>query len=125
MISEVYDIEVLSNLFTYTGYCRQTKTFHQFVIHSSRNDYEEFIKHILRGDLIMIGYNNDSYDYPVIHHMINHYDAYKTLSGYELSQRIYAKSQEIINMELKQLIQQLKVKLILNKRMVKMFHCII
>lgn len=99
MISEVYDIEVLSNLFTYTGYCRQTKTFHQFVIHSSRNDYEEFIKHILRGDLIMIGYNNDSYDYPVIHHMINHYDAYKTLSGYELSQRIYAKSQEIINME--------------------------
>ena len=99
MISEVYDIEVLSNLFTYTGYCRQTKTFHQFVIHSSRNDYEEFIKHILRGDLIMIGYNNDSYDYPVIHHMINHYDAYRMLSGYELSQRIYAKSQEIINME--------------------------
>lgn len=99
MISEVYDIEVLSNLFTYTGYCRQTKTFHQFVIHSSRNDYEEFIKHILRGDLIMIGYNNDSYDYPVIHHMINHYDAYKMLSGYELSQRIYAKSQEIISME--------------------------
>ena len=99
MISEVYDIEVLSNLFTYTGYCRQTKTFHQFVIHSSRNDYEEFIKHILREDLIMIGYNNDSYDYPVIHHMINHYDAYRMLSGYELSQRIYAKSQEIINME--------------------------
>ena len=99
MISEVYDIEVLSNLFTYTGYCRQTKTFHQFVIHSSRNDYEEFIKHILRGDLIMIGYNNDSYDYPVIHHMINHYEEYKYLNGYELSQRIYAKSQEIINME--------------------------
>ena len=38
MISEVYDIECLSNLFTYTGYCRQTKTYHQFVIHKLRKN---------------------------------------------------------------------------------------
>ena len=99
MLSEVYDIEVLSNLFTYTGYCRQTQTFHQFVIHSSRNDYIKLMEHLHRDELIMIGYNNDSYDYPIIHHMINHYEEYKNLSGYELAQLIYAKSQEVIGMD--------------------------
>lgn len=96
MLSEVYDIECLCNLFTYTGYCRQTKSYHQFVIHSSRNDYKELLEHLFRDKLVMIGYNNDSYDYPIIHHMINHKDQYLYLNGYELSQKIYAKSQEII-----------------------------
>jgi effector-binding domain-containing protein len=70
MISEVYDIETLVNLFTYTGYCRQTKTYHQFIIHKLRNDYEQLIQHLKRDKLIMIGYNNESFDYVVIHHMI-------------------------------------------------------
>lgn len=95
-ISEVYDIEVLSNIFTYTGYDRQEKKYYQFVIHSSRNDYEKLIKHLFRGKLIMVGYNNDNYDYPIIHHMINHYEEYKYLNGRELAQKIYDKSQSII-----------------------------
>lgn len=99
MISEVYDIECLSNLFTYTGFCRTTKTWHQFVIHSSRNDYFELIKHLQRKSLILIGYNNDSYDYPVLHHLLKHFDEYQYLNGWELSQRIYQKSQSIINEE--------------------------
>lgn len=99
MISEVYDIECLSNLFTYTGFCRTTKTWHQFVIHSSRNDYLELIKHLQRKSLILIGYNNDSYDYPVLHHLLKHFDEYQYLNGWELSQRIYQKSQSIIDEE--------------------------
>ena len=95
-ISEVYDIEVLSNLFTYTGYDRQEKKYYQFVIHSSRNDYEKLIEHLFRGKLIMVGYNNENYDYPIIHHMINHYEEYKYLNGRELAQKIYDKSQSII-----------------------------
>ena len=97
MLSEVYDIETLINLFTYTGYCRQTKTYHQFVIHKLRNDYEQLIQHLKRDKLIMIGYNNESFDYPVIHHLINHYEEYRWLNGYELSQKIYEKAQELIN----------------------------
>ena len=97
MLSEVYDIESLSNFFSYTGYCRQTKEYYQFVIHSSRNDYETLIKHLFRDKLIMIGYNNESYDYVILHHMINHYDMYRTLSGLDLAQRIYQKSQETID----------------------------
>lgn len=99
MLSEVHDIECLSNLFTYTGYCRQTKEYHQFVIHSSLNQYEELMKHLFREKLIMIGYNNEGYDYPILHHMINHYAEYKLLTGLELSQKIYTKSQEVIEMD--------------------------
>lgn len=97
MLSEVYDIECLSNFFSYTGYCRTENKYYQFVIHSFRNDYESLIKHLFRDKLIQIGYNNDNYDYPILHHMINHYNMYNTLSGLDLSQRIYQKSQEIIN----------------------------
>jgi hypothetical protein len=57
------------------------------------------MKHLFRdgNNLIMIGYNNDNYDYPIIHHLINHYEDYKHLNGYELSQKIYTKSQDIIS----------------------------
>lgn len=96
MLSEVYDIECLSNLFTYTGYCRQDKQYYQFVIHRLRNDFEQLIAHLKRDDLIMIGYNNENYDYPIIHHLINHFEEYLWLDGYELSQKIYAKSQAVI-----------------------------
>jgi hypothetical protein len=96
MLSEVYDLECLSNLFTYTGYCRQTKTYHQFVIHKLRNDYEALMTHLFRDKLIQIGYNNDEYDYPLLHHLINHYNEYKYLDAQSLTEKIYNKSQELI-----------------------------
>ena len=100
MILEVYDLECLSNLFTYTGYSINDKRYYQFVIHYSRNNYKELINHLRRDpSLLMIGYNNEGYDYPMIHHLINHYDEYINLSGAELTRRLYQKSQDVINQE--------------------------
>lgn len=99
MILEVYDLECLSNLFTYTGYCPKINEWFQFVICPWRNDYEDIIKHLKRDKLIMVGYNNENYDYPLIHHLLNNYENYKSESGLNLSQWIYNKSQEIINQE--------------------------
>lgn len=99
MLSEVYDIESLYNCFTYTGYCRQTQEFHQFVIHDSRNEIVELYNHLFRDELIMIGFNNISYDYPVLHNIIKHYEEYIRMSGLEIALKIYDKSQEIIGME--------------------------
>ena len=48
---------------------------------------KKLIEHLFRGKLIMVGYNNDNYDYPIIHHMINHYEEYKYLNGRELAQK--------------------------------------
>ena len=71
---EVYDIETLSNLFTYTGYNCTTKEYHQFVICAWRNDIKELVNH-LQTDIIQVGYNNENFDYPVIHHILNHKDS--------------------------------------------------
>lgn len=99
MILEVYDLECLQNLFTYTGYFPKTDEWFQFVISPWKNDYKILIQHLFRDKLIMCGYNNESYDYCLIHHLINNYDKYQHESGLFISQAIFAKSQEIINQE--------------------------
>ena len=99
MIYEVYDLECLRRIFTYTGFDVHKKEYYQFVISPWRNDYEELYNHLTKRELIQIGFNNEGYDYPLEHHLINHYKEYKYLSGFELAQRLYAKSQEIINMQ--------------------------
>ena len=38
-------------------------------------------------------------DYPVLHHIINHYQEYVSLSASDIVMRIYKKSQDVINME--------------------------
>ena len=99
MLIEVYDIETLSNLFTYTGFDATNKQWYQFVISKWRNDIELLYSHLFRTKIWMCGYNNESFDYPVIHHLINHYDEYKDLDGEEIAQKLYNKSQEIIDQE--------------------------
>lgn len=99
MILEVYDLECLRNVFTYTGYVPKENKYYQFVICPWRNDLIDLQKHLTRDKLVQVGYNNLSYDYPLIHHILNHYNEYKYQSGLEISQAIYAKSQEIIDQE--------------------------
>jgi len=99
MILEVYDLECLSNLFTYTGYCPKINKWFQYVVCPWKNDYEKLINHLKRDKLLMVGYNNESYDYPLIHHLLNHFEKYSEESGLNLSQHFYTKSQEIINQE--------------------------
>lgn len=119
-MTEVLDIECLSNLFTYTGYCRQTKEYSTYVIHKLQNDYIDLIEHLKNKQLILVGYNIDNYDYPILFHMINHYDEYSDLDGYELSQKIYEKSQEIINMDFSSIADWKKYHIVID--LFKIFH---
>lgn len=96
---EVYDLECLINVFTYTGYDATHKTWYQFVISPYRNDYKELVMHLRQEGMIQVGFNNEDYDYPLEHHLLNHVDEYMYLTGFELSQRLYAKSQIIIEQE--------------------------
>lgn len=99
MIPEVYDIECLSNLFTYTGYRYKENKWYQFTICQWRNDSKELYNHLTENKLLQIGFNNESFDYPVIHNFLNNYDRYKNKSGLEVSTSLYNKAQEIINQE--------------------------
>lgn len=84
----VYDIETLLNCFTYTDINIDTNEVTQFVIHESRNDIDYFLMYMggLRG---MIGFNNISFDYPVIHAILK--------AKAWTAEDIYAKAQEIIS----------------------------
>lgn len=97
MITEVYDIETFPNLFTYTGYCLQTKKYTQFVIHDTRDDTADLYKWLTQKGLVQIGYNNDSFDYPVLHHFLTNYKSLSQLSSNSIASDLYNKAQEIIN----------------------------
>jgi hypothetical protein len=96
---EVYDLECLANVFTYTGYVPKEKKYYQYVIAPWRNDIEDLYNHLFREKLIMVGFNNLSYDYPLLHHIINHYNEYKKQYGKDIAPALYIKSQDIINQE--------------------------
>lgn len=100
MILEIYDLECLSNVFTYTGYCPKEDKYYQFVICDWRNDSKILYEHLNRDKLIQVGFNNLSYDYPLEHHFLRHFiNDYEFLDGQELAQKLYKKSQEIIEQE--------------------------
>lgn len=96
---EIYDLETLANLFTYTGYDCSTKTWHQFVISAWRNDYKELGSHLaqLKNQYYQVGYNNENFDYPVVHHFLNHYKEYEHMTGQEIAVDLYKKAQDLIN----------------------------
>lgn len=99
MILEVYDLECLRNLFTYTGYCPKEDKYYQFCICDWKNELEELHTHLLRDQLIQVGFNNKGYDSPLLTHLMRHYDEYKLMTGQEVATALYAKSQEIIESE--------------------------
>lgn len=97
MILEVYDLESLSNLFTYTGYDFKNDTWYQYVICAWRNDAKELYEHLTRGNFAQCGFNNNQYDYPLLHHFLRHWKGeYEYYSGEELARALYEKSQYLV-----------------------------
>lgn len=78
---KIYDIETLSNCFTYSDMDRDGGNIKQFVIHKDRDDSSELVAH-LRGDAMMdwsgltgmIGFNNINFDGQVIQWFLESYD---------------------------------------------------
>lgn len=95
--AEVYDIETLYNLFTYTSYVVEDETWYVYVIHEERNDFIDLCKHLVRGNFFQVGFNNNNFDYPVIHYLLKNYKKYKYLSGSEIANSLYNEAQRLIN----------------------------
>lgn len=96
----VYDIETLSNCFTYTALNIDTQEVFQSVIWREINELEKLTAHLTscRG---LIGFNNLSFDYPVIHHILEKKEQWKYgyCTGDEITEEIYEKAQEVIGDE--------------------------
>ena len=99
----VYDIETLSNCFTYTARNIDTKELVQYVIwyyslEDERNDIEDLVKHLksVRGQ---VGVNNLDFDYPVLHYILNEYTEWECFTVDEMVDSIYEKAQSVIKEE--------------------------
>ncbi len=90
----VYDVETLKNAFTCVTYDINSKDKRKFVIHESRNDFEEFLEYINSCDK-MIGFNNIGFDYRVLHDYL--FDSeFKAMDGDTLARALYSTAQATI-----------------------------
>lgn len=99
MVIDVYDIEALSNLFTVTFYTPKTDTWHQFVVCEWRNDFKEMYEYLKSDNFVQVGFNNEGFDYPLIHHILNHGEEYCNYNGELIARALYEKAQDIIEQE--------------------------
>lgn len=102
-IKEVYvfDIETLAGIITYTSINVRTEQIKKFIIHSSKDQSIELFDHLMYEVKGLIGYNNESFDYPIIHYFLINYPKWAkdetiyNITDYIISE-LYNKAQEII-----------------------------
>jgi hypothetical protein len=94
----VYDIETLSNCFTYTAIDRDSDEVIKFVIWKEKNEIYELLTH-LNNCSGQIGFNNINFDYPVIHYIIKERNRLVQLDGDKIAKSIYKKAQSVISQE--------------------------
>lgn len=94
----VFDIETLSNCFTYTAINRDTKETVFFIIWEDVNQLPELLAHLneVRGH---IGFNNLAFDYPVIHYILEKQDYLLSLHDNDIAPSIYIEAQRVISTE--------------------------
>lgn len=94
----IYDIETLSNLFTFTSLDIDSKEVKSFVIWKDQNQLLELLDH-LQSVSGMIGFNNLAFDYPVIHFILTNTKKLSKCNGDTIAKSIYKEAQDIIDKE--------------------------
>lgn len=97
-ITEIYDVETLSNLFTYSAVDRDSDNVVKFVIWKEKNDLYDLLVHLtnVKG---MIGFNNLFFDYSVMHYIIKEREKLIQMDGDKVAKLIYKKAQSVISQE--------------------------
>lgn len=97
-ITEIFDIETLSNCFTYSAVDRDSNEIISFVIWKEKNELYDLLSHLdkIRG---LIGFNSINFDYPVLHYIIKERNKLVNLDGDAVAKLIYKKAQSIISQE--------------------------
>lgn len=102
MAVEVFDLECFPNFFSYTGKNKDTGEVVQIYIseYESPTSLVSLFEHVFKGNLTgLVGFNNLNYDYPMLHYIYEKYNQLKGLSSADITARLFAESQRIINTE--------------------------
>ena len=88
MIKYVYDVECIKNLFTATFVnTEDEKDIHVFYIGLGKEDYGDMLK-FLRQEMTLIGYNNHSYDDPLLRFIMTYKGTKLVAELYDLSAKL-------------------------------------
>lgn len=94
----VYDIETLSNCFTYAAKNRDTGEIITFIICNEVNQLPQLLGHLsaCKGQ---IGFNNLNFDYPVLHDIIENRSDLLKMDTDEITDFIYESAQDKVSQE--------------------------
>lgn len=67
----IYDIETYPNIITFVFKNVITNQYYVFEISSRKNNLRELILFLEQKGLMLIGYNNNEFDYPILHYILN------------------------------------------------------
>lgn len=90
----VYDTEIYPNLLLYIFYDIELQQYFEFEISPFRDNRKELITY-LKTVSLMVGFNNISYDYPLLHLLINLLNKNFKTKGKDIVKAIKAKSDSI------------------------------
>lgn len=90
----VYDIETLSNFFSYTD-IDENENVSVFVVCAWRNDLPDLLGHLSKR-LIQIGFNNLAFDSIVLAYMIENKSEFLKKTGDQVAARVYSFVQNLI-----------------------------
>ncbi len=91
----IYDVETLSNCFTYSAINRDTDEVVSYVVWKDRNDLPALYEH-LKECKGQIGFNKLNFDYPVIHFILTRKDRLLKGDGDKAARAIYNQAQKLI-----------------------------
>ena len=93
----LYDLETYKDAFIAVFKDVHSEIIYKYEISYRKNQLNDLIK-FLKGCKGMIGYNNLSFDYPLIHFILTNKKNHK-LNGYELALKLHRKANDIIKSE--------------------------
>jgi hypothetical protein len=98
----IFDIECFKNLFCLTAInAEDEKEEHVFYVGLEKNDYSD-IKEFLNQEMILVGFNNFSYDDPMLRFLISYSGDKFPTDAYELSSKLidenYREDKKIMNL---------------------------
>jgi hypothetical protein len=99
MVLAVYDIEVLRNCFVVCIYNTRTEDRIIFEISERTNQYKELVEYFTTPGMYFVGFNSQSYDGPIVNHLINAQHKYANASYNTITSDCFSISDDIINGE--------------------------